>query len=126
VNVVAEPTDIPPVANITFKQLPGISPTTVLACAATSMDADGFVNSYQLQFSNGARFTTPSAVETFSAPGAYTATATVTDEFGATSTTSATVSADSATAPAPIPPTTAQQPQPQNEQKPIEPMRPPL
>src|SRR5262249_56526900 len=64
-NVVAEPGDIPPVAKVTLKPLTGISPTTFLGCAATSDDADGFVSSYRLQFSDGSKFTTPAAVETF-------------------------------------------------------------
>jgi len=89
-NVVAEPNDVPPVANITLTPLPSISSTTVLGCTATSTDADGFLISRQLQYSDGSHFTTPAAVETFSAPGSYTATATVMDQFGATNTKSTT------------------------------------
>jgi len=89
-NVVAEPGDIPPVANITLTAMPNISPTTVLACTATSTDADGSISSHRLQFSDGSKFSSPAALETFPAPGTYTATATVTDQFGATNTTSTT------------------------------------
>ncbi len=89
-NVVAEPGDIPPVAHITITPMPSISPTTVLACTAASTDADGFVNGHKLQYSNGSIFSSPAALEAFAAPGTYKATATVTDEFGATSTTSVT------------------------------------
>jgi hypothetical protein len=91
-NVVAEPGDIPPVANITLTALPNISPTTVLGCTAASTDPDGFLNSHKLQYSDGSHFSIPAALETFSAPGTYSATATVTDQFGATSTASTTFS----------------------------------
>jgi len=89
-NVVAEPGDIPPVANVTITPMPNISPRTVLACTAASTDPDGFLNSHQLQFSNGSHFGSPAALETFTAPGTYKATVTVTDQFGATNTTSTT------------------------------------
>jgi hypothetical protein len=124
VSVDAEPDDSPPVANVTIKPMPGISPTTVLGCTATSTDADGFVNSYELQYSNGAQFFAPAALETFPAPGTYNATATVTDEFGATSSTSTNVSVGGATAPAVMPPHPGPQQRPQ-QQKPMPPMRPP-
>jgi len=84
----AEPDDLPPTAKITVTAMPNVSPTTVLACTATSTDPDGFVNGLQLQYSDGSTFFTPAALETFAAPGTYTATATVTDNFGATNTTS--------------------------------------
>jgi hypothetical protein len=88
----AEPNDVPPVARITVAAMPSISPTTVLACTAGSTDADGFVNGLQLNFSNGSTFTSPGTLETFAVPGTYTATATVTDNYGATNTTSTTFS----------------------------------
>lgn len=90
VNVLAEPNDIPPVTKITLTPIPSISPTTFLGCTAASTDADGFLLSHKLQYSDGSHFSTPAALETFSAPGSYTATATVMDQFGATSTTSTT------------------------------------
>jgi hypothetical protein len=89
-NVHAEPNDIPPVARITLTPMPSISPTTFLGCTAGSTDADGFLISHKLQYSDGSHFSTPAALETFSAPGSYTATATVMDQFGATSSTSTT------------------------------------
>ncbi len=91
-NVVAEPGDISPVAHLTLAPLPGISPTTVLGCTATSTDADGFLISHQLQYSDGKKFSTPAAVETFSSAGTYTATATVIDQFGASNSISTTFS----------------------------------
>ena len=87
-----EPSDSPPTAHITLTAMPNISPTTVLGCTATSSDPDGFVNGLRLQYSDGSKFSTPAALETFAAAGTYTATATVTDNFGATSTTSTTFS----------------------------------
>ena len=92
-NVHAEPNDIPPVARITLTPMPSISPTTFLGCTAGSTDADGFLISHKLQYSDGSHFSTPAALETFSAPGSYTATATVMDQFGATSSTSTTFTA---------------------------------
>lgn len=89
-NVVAEPGDIPPVAHITVTPMPNISPTTVLGCTATSTDADGFVNGVRGQYSNGSHFSGPASLETLSAPGTYSATATVTDQLGATNTTTVT------------------------------------
>jgi len=88
----AAPDDLPPTAKITVTAMPNISPTTVLACTATSSDPDGFVNGLKLQFSDGSNFSTPAALETFTTPGSYSATATVTDNFGATNTTSTTFS----------------------------------
>lgn len=87
-----EPGDISPTAHITVTAMPNISPTTVLGCTATSSDPDGFVNGLLLQYSDGSKFSTPAALETFAAPGTYTATATVTDNFGATNTTTTTFS----------------------------------
>lgn len=124
-NVVAEPDDIPPIAKVTLKPLTSISPTTVLGCAATSVDSDGFVSSYKLQFSDGSEFTTSAALETFPAPGTYKATATVTDQFGASNSTSTSFSVGGATAPAPIKPYTEPQQHPEQKPKPLQSMRPP-
>ena len=123
-NLLAEPDDLPPVANITLKPQPGISPTTVLGCTATSVDPDGFLMSYRLQYSDGSQFSTPAALETFSAPGTYTATATVMDQFGATSSTSTTFSVGGGTKPGVKAPSGALQ-QPPHTMKPLQPMRPP-
>jgi len=86
----AEPGDIAPTANIIVTAMPNISPTTVLGCTAASTDPDGFVSGLRLEYSDGSKFSTPAALETFAGPGTYTATATATDNFGATSTTSTT------------------------------------
>jgi hypothetical protein len=89
-NVVGEPNDVPPIARVTVTPMPAISPRTVLACSATSSDPDGFINGRQLQFSNGAHFSAPAGLQTFTSPGTYKATVTVRDEFGATDTASTT------------------------------------
>jgi PKD domain len=89
----AEPNDMPPIANITVKAMPNISPTTVLTCTAASSDPDGFVNGLSVQFSDGSKSGSPGILETLPAPGTYTVSATVTDNLGATATTSATFTA---------------------------------
>lgn len=123
VNVLAEPDDIPPIANITLKPLTSVSPTAMLGCTATSTDPDGFIMSFHLQYSDGSLFTTPAAPRTFAAPGLYKATATVMDQFGATSSTSTTFSVAGGTTPARTSPSPAPQ---QESPKPLQPMRPPL
>lgn len=85
--LLAEPNDQPPTANITFRQLPG-KPNTILACSVNSSDPDGFILKYTGKFSDGTEFFTPAAVHTFAAPGPYSAEVTVMDQFGATATTS--------------------------------------
>lgn len=89
-NVVAEPADIPPVAQITVTPMPNISPTTMLTCTATSFDPDGFINGVQGQYSDGSQFSGPASLKAFASSGVYSVTATVTDQFGATNTTSTT------------------------------------
>jgi PKD repeat protein len=121
VNVLAEPDDLPPIANITLKPLTSVSPTTMLGCTATSTDPDGFIMSFHLQYSDGSLFTTPAAPRTFAAPGQYKATATVMDQFGSTSTTSTTFSV----AGGPSPANKSPSPAPQHQQRPLQPVRPP-
>jgi hypothetical protein len=123
VNVHAEPGDAPPDATIILTALPSISPTTVLGCTATSSDPDGFLINHKLQYSNGSKFSTVGAVENFSAAGTYTATATVTDQFGATSTTSKSFNVSGGHVSF-VSSSGSQQSAPQ-QQSPIEPMQPP-
>jgi hypothetical protein len=87
-----EPNNAPPIANITVKAMPNISPTTVLACTTSSSDPDGFVNGLSVQFSDGSKSGSPATLETLPAPGTYTVSATVTDNLGASATTSTTFS----------------------------------
>jgi PKD domain len=89
-NVNAEPNDIPPIAKITLTAMPQISPTTFLGCTVDSVDPDGFFISHSMKYSDGSHFSSPASLETFPGPGTYTATATVTDNFGATDTTTVT------------------------------------
>jgi hypothetical protein len=110
VNVDAEPNDTPPVANITLKALPGLGATTVLGCTAASV---GDLMSSEVEYSNGSEFTTPAALETFSAPGTYTATATVTDQFGAVNSTTTTFTIGNGTVSPATAPATMQQQQEQ-------------
>jgi hypothetical protein len=123
-NVVAEAGDIPPIPRITFTALPNISPTTVLGCAAPSSDPDGFVISSQVRYSDGSQFFTPAALETFPAPGTYTATVTVVDQFGATSSASTTFSVSGGTVAQTMSALPVQQEQPL-QQRPLQPIGPP-
>jgi PKD repeat protein len=82
VDVSGEPGDLPPTAAITVVPLRVVSPTTVLACSATSHDPDGFILSFKTQFSDGAVFFTPAAVHTLAAPGNFSVTVNVIDQFG--------------------------------------------
>jgi PKD repeat protein len=83
IDVTGEPGDVPPNAAITVVPLPVVSPTTVLACSATSHDPDGFILQYKTTFSDGAVFFTPAAVHTLAAPGDFSVTIHVIDQFGA-------------------------------------------
>jgi hypothetical protein len=83
VDVVGQPGDLPPTAASTVTSLPKVSPTTVLACFAGSRDPDGFILAYKSQFSDGTPFFTPAAVHTLAAPGTYSVTINVIDQFGA-------------------------------------------
>jgi hypothetical protein len=83
VEVIGEPNDLPPTAAITVAPMRNISPTTVLACSATSHDPDGFILQHRIQFSDGAVFFTPAAVHTLATPGTFSVTVNVIDQFGA-------------------------------------------
>jgi hypothetical protein len=85
VDVAGEPGDLPPSAAITVVPLPVVSPTTVLACSATSHDPDGFILQYKTTFSDGTQFFTPAAVHTLTGPGSFSVTLDVIDQFGAPS-----------------------------------------
>jgi PKD domain len=123
-NVNAEPGDLPPVASVVLTAMPAISPTTVLGCMANSYDPDGFPISYKLHYSDGSQFSTIGALETFPAPGIYSATATVMDQFGATSTTSTTFTL-SAGGISSIPGPVSRAKTSSQHQVPIQPMAPP-
>jgi len=84
IDITAEPGDLTPVAAVATFPLPTVGPNTVLACTANSSDPDGFLISRQVKFSDGVIIKNTGAVHTFAAPGTYSATATVTDQYGAT------------------------------------------
>ena len=90
VTVTAEPGDLTPTANVSVLPMPAISPNTVLVCTANSNDPDGFFIARKMQFSDGTTTYGTAAVHTFAAPGSYSVTATVTDQFGAPASASAT------------------------------------
>ena len=121
--IVAEPNDSPPVARITVKARPELSPTTMLGCTASSSDPDGFLTGYTLRYSDGSQFLIPAALETFPAFGTYTATATVMDQFGASASTSTTFSVGGVTTPMILPSTLP--PQQQRQQEKWQPLGPP-
>jgi hypothetical protein len=83
VDVVGEPGDLPPTAVATVAPLPKVSANTVIACFAGSRDPDGFILQYKSMFSDGTQFFTPAAVHTLAAPGTYSVTIDVIDQFGA-------------------------------------------
>jgi hypothetical protein len=83
VDVVGEPGNLPPTAASTVVPLPKVSPHTVLACFAGSHDPDGFILAYKSMFSDGTPFFTPAVVHTLAAPGTYSVTINVIDQFGA-------------------------------------------
>ncbi len=86
IDVTAEPGDLTPLADVAVFSLPAVSSNTVLACTANSSDPDGFLSSRQVTFSDGVTVNATGAVHTFAVPGSYSATATVTDQYGATDT----------------------------------------
>ena len=92
IDIAAEPGDLSPVADVAIFPLPSVGPNTVLACTANSADPDGFLSSRQVKFSDGTTVKASGAVHTFAAPGTYSATVTVTDQYGATDTASDTFS----------------------------------
>jgi PKD domain-containing protein len=83
ITVNAEPGDQTPTAVLTVTPMPSIAPNAVLACTANSVDPDGFFITRQIQFSDGVLIKAAGAVHTFASSGSHSATATVTDQFGA-------------------------------------------
>jgi PKD repeat protein len=83
IDVTAEPDELSPIAVVTTILMPQIAPNAVLACTTGSKDPDGFINAQQIKFSDGTTSKSWAAVHTFAAPGTYSVTTTVTDQFGA-------------------------------------------
>ncbi|WP_395830625.1 glycoside hydrolase family 44 protein [Archangium violaceum] len=82
----------PPVANATATPASGTAPLTVSFSSAGSADADGTILSYAWNFGNGQQGTGPTVSHTYTLPGIYTATLTVTDNDGATASDTVTIS----------------------------------
>ena len=84
---VSGPTRTNPTAVLQIRRMPQLSPRTVLACVVNSVVPNGFVLEDTIQFSDGALAHTFSLLHQFAAPGTYTATGAVIDQFGAGGTT---------------------------------------
>lgn len=76
-----------PVAMLTATPSKGIAPVTVSASTAGSYDVDGTIASTVIQWGDGTSTGGADGAHTYSAPGNYTITATVTDNLGAATST---------------------------------------
>jgi PKD repeat protein len=83
----------PPVAALSVTPASGSAPLLVTASTAASSDVDGVIASSSIDFGDGTVLPGPIATHTYAAPGAYTVTATVTDDLGATASATASVTA---------------------------------
>jgi PKD repeat protein len=80
------PPNVPPTATIGSSGSGGVVPYTVSFDGSGSSDPDGSIASYAWDFGNGRTATTPTGSATYTQPGTYTVTLTVTDNRGATGT----------------------------------------
>jgi PKD repeat protein len=89
---VSEDSNIPPSADFAASPSSGTAPLAVSFDGSTSSDVDGTIASYAWNFGNGQNGSgpTPPAV-TYTLPGTYVATLTVTDNRGATGSVSQTI-----------------------------------
>jgi PKD repeat protein len=82
----------PPVINLAMSATSGMAPVAVTANLSGSYDPDGSIASSAINFGDGTVVTNAmSAQHTYSTPGTYTVTATVTDNLGASAKTTTTV-----------------------------------
>ena len=85
--------DVPPNAMLSVDPFGGGN--QVMACTATSTDADGWISGSKINFGDGVIASGPTALHTYATGGKYQVTATVTDNAGVTSTTSSSVTVGS-------------------------------
>jgi hypothetical protein len=85
--------DAPPNAMLNVEPFGGGN--QVMACTATSTDADGWISGSKINFGDGVIASGPTALHTYASAGKYQVTATVTDNAGVSSTTSSSVTVGS-------------------------------
>ncbi|CBE68342.1 MAG: PKD domain-containing protein [Candidatus Methylomirabilis oxygeniifera] len=85
----------PPVATFTAAPASGIAPLNVAFDAGASSDPDGSIASYVWAFGDGSTDSGVTTNHTYTSPGSYTATLTVTDNREATGSTSTDITATS-------------------------------
>ena len=90
-SVVVASANKPPVAMISVSSTSAYAPAAITASSAGSTDPDGTIASSSINFGDGTTVSGTSATHTYSTPGAYTVTATVTDNLGASSSASTSV-----------------------------------
>lgn len=95
-----------PVANVTATPTAGNAPLLVQLSSAGSADPDGAVTGYSWNFGNGQTSTSPNPSATYSSPGTYVVSLTVTDNDGASAVKSTTITVNPANLP-PVPVITA-------------------
>jgi PKD repeat protein len=91
--------NLPPVARLTVSPGSGPAPLAVNADATASSDPDGSIASATINFGDGTVLSGLNAGHTYSAPGSYPVTVSVTDDRGASSSATATVSVSAHVAP---------------------------
>jgi PKD repeat protein len=91
-----------PTAVLTVDRTAGTVPLTVNFSAAGSSDADGTIASYAWTFGDGGTASGATAQRTYTVPGTYTATLTVTDNSGLTDSKSVTITAGSSAGPSTV------------------------
>lgn len=83
--------NLPPVVALSVTPTSGTGPVTVSADTTASTDTDGSITSTRIDFGDGTVLTAATGSHTYSTPGAYTITATVTDNSNATASANSTV-----------------------------------